>query len=76
MHYYAHILNSIVKDGLDVISESIDRINNSVSYWEMTPKRHEKIMEIVRELKTSTTKQLILDCKRRWKLHAWYYFSL
>ena len=66
MHYCAQILNLIVKDGLDVTGESIERICNSVSYWKMTPKRHKKFMKDVRELKISSTKQLILDCKTRW----------
>ena len=66
MHCCAHILNLIVKDGVDVVSQSIERIRSSVSYWKMTPKRHEKFMKGVRELKISSTKQLILDCKARW----------
>ena len=43
MHYCAHILNLIVNDGLNVTGESIERIHNSISYWEMTPKRHKSL---------------------------------
>ena len=32
MHYCAHILNLIVKDGLDVIQVSVEKIQESVAY--------------------------------------------
>ena len=38
MRYSAHILNLIVKDVLDVINDSIDKIRGSVSYWTASPK--------------------------------------
>ena len=66
MHCSAHILNLIVKDGLDVINDSIDRIRGSVSYWTASPKREEKFLETVRELEIVSTKKLALDCKTRW----------
>ncbi|KAK3212211.1 hypothetical protein Dsin_016917 [Dipteronia sinensis] len=62
----AHILNLIVKEGLDVINDSIDRIRGSVSYWTASPKREEKFLETVRELEIESTKKLALDCKTRW----------
>lgn len=37
----AHILNLIVKEGLDVISNNVERIHNSVAYWRATLKREE-----------------------------------
>ncbi|TXG63502.1 hypothetical protein EZV62_010496 [Acer yangbiense] len=61
-----HILNLIVKDGLDVISDSIDRIRGSVAYWTASPKREEKFLETVCELEIESIKKLALDCKTRW----------
>ncbi|KAL0415434.1 UNVERIFIED_CONTAM: putative AC transposase [Sesamum latifolium] len=37
MHCCAHILNLIVKDGLDIIDSSIERIRDSVVYWIASP---------------------------------------
>ena len=48
MHYYAHILNLIVKNSLDVIKNSLENIKDSVVYWTATPQRVEKFEEIVR----------------------------
>lgn len=36
MRCSAHILNLIVKDGLDVIGDAIDKVRDSVSYWSGT----------------------------------------
>ena len=33
MHCAAHILNLIVKDGLEMISSATERIRASVAYW-------------------------------------------
>ncbi|XP_022865255.1 zinc finger BED domain-containing protein RICESLEEPER 2-like [Olea europaea var. sylvestris] len=62
----AHILNLIVKDGLDVISPSVERIRDSVSYWSATPKRVETFEAVARQMKIPCGKKLLLDCKTRW----------
>ncbi|CAN1331093.1 Zinc finger BED domain-containing protein DAYSLEEPER [Linum perenne] len=66
MRCCAHILNLIVKDGLDVIRKSIDRIRDSVSFWTATPKRQEKFEEAVKHLRISYGRKLSLDCPTRW----------
>ena len=43
MRCAAHILNLIVKDGLDVMEEGIVRVRDSVAFWSATPKRHENL---------------------------------
>ena len=42
MRCCAHILNLIVKDGMDLMEKGIERVRDSVAYWSATPKRHEK----------------------------------
>ncbi|BBG99360.1 hypothetical protein Prudu_009025, partial [Prunus dulcis] len=43
MRCCAHILNLVVRDGLDVIKKSIEKITYSVAYWLGTQKREEKL---------------------------------
>ncbi|KAG8383633.1 hypothetical protein BUALT_Bualt04G0034300 [Buddleja alternifolia] len=50
MHCCAHILNLIVKDGLETISITIGRIRDSVVYWTASPARVEKFEEVARQL--------------------------
>lgn len=66
MRCCAHIINLIVKHGLDVIGEGIERIRSSVSYWSTTPKRVEKFEEAARQSCITCTKKLCLDCPTRW----------
>lgn len=66
MRCCAHILNLIVKDGLDIIHLSVEKIRDSVAYWTATPKRVEKFESSARQLKISCSKKLALDCKTRW----------
>ncbi|KAL8554728.1 hypothetical protein ACS0TY_002790 [Phlomoides rotata] len=66
MRCCAHILNLIVRDGLDVIGDGIENIHSSVAFWVATPKRCEKFEETACLLKVSTYRKLVLDCKTRW----------
>lgn len=66
MRCSAHILNLIVKDGLDVIKIGVEKIRDSVAYWTATPKREEKFEETARKLRNTSTKKLGLDCATRW----------
>ncbi|KAG6489546.1 hypothetical protein ZIOFF_050820 [Zingiber officinale] len=66
MRCCAHILNLVVRDGLELISDSIETIRYSVAFWTATPKRDEKFIETARQLKVPSTKKLELDCKTRW----------
>ncbi|CAN0859496.1 Zinc finger BED domain-containing protein RICESLEEPER 2 [Linum grandiflorum] len=47
----AHILNLIVKDGLDVVKDGIETIRDSVAYWLATPKRFEFFQESCKQLR-------------------------
>ncbi|KAG6478920.1 hypothetical protein ZIOFF_062368 [Zingiber officinale] len=66
MRCCAHILNLVVRDGLELIGDSIETIRYSVAFWIATPKRDEKFIETARQLKVPSTKKLELDCKTRW----------
>ncbi|GKA57197.1 zinc finger BED domain-containing protein RICESLEEPER 2-like protein, partial [Tanacetum coccineum] len=66
MRCCAHILNLIVKVGLNVIKAPIENVRESISYWTATPKRVEKFEETCRQLKITYSKTLGLDCQTRW----------
>ncbi|KAF7123708.1 hypothetical protein RHSIM_Rhsim12G0082200 [Rhododendron simsii] len=66
MRCCAHILNLVVKDGLDVIKVGIEKIRNNVAYWTASQKREENFEETVRQLNVTSTKKLGLDCATRW----------
>ncbi|KAK1379649.1 hypothetical protein POM88_026393 [Heracleum sosnowskyi] len=54
MRCSAHILNLIVKDGLEVIKSGVEKIRDSVAYWTATPKREEKFEETTRQLREAS----------------------
>lgn len=62
----AHILNLIVKDGLSVIEDCIEKVRESVSYWNSTPKRKEAFLKAADDVDVVVTQSLCLDCKTRW----------
>lgn len=62
----SHILDFIVKDGLEVTKDAIAKIRDSVRFWTGTPKREEKFEETVRQLHIPSSKKLSLDCATRW----------
>jgi hypothetical protein len=66
MHCAAHILNLIIKDGLEVIKGSIANIHESVAYWTNITKRFDKFEESAQNIKVKILHKLGLDCKTRW----------
>ena len=66
MRRATHVLNLIVKEGLDVIEVEIEKIRESVAYWLATPSRMEKFEDAARQLRITCNKKLSLDCKTRW----------
>ena len=66
MRCSAHILNLIVKEGLDMVEEGIENIRDSVLYWSATSKRLEFFEETVRQLRLNSENRLVMDCPTRW----------
>ncbi|KAL6643028.1 hypothetical protein ACP70R_021209 [Stipagrostis hirtigluma subsp. patula] len=62
----ARSLNSVVKDGLEVIWTEIGRIRDSIGYCLATPKRYEKFEEAAQLQQVELTENLCLDCKTKW----------
>ena len=66
MRCCAHILNLIVKDGLEVLGNRLEIIREHIAYWVATPKRLEKFEETAKQVRITCKKKLILDCRTRW----------
>lgn len=66
MRCAAHIMNLIVRDGMEIIQKAIENVRESVVYWKATPKRLEKFMEVCRQKEIPYSKALVHDCRTRW----------
>lgn len=66
MRYCAHILNLIVKDGLDEHDKSILRIRNVVRYVRSSPFRLSTFGKCVDKVKIDCKQSLYLDVETRW----------
>ncbi|CAL5077025.1 unnamed protein product [Urochloa decumbens] len=62
----AHVLNLIVKDGLQTLEGVIDNVRESVKYVKASQSRKEKFEEIIAELGISCKKRPSLDVPTRW----------
>ena len=62
----AHVLNLIVKDGLQVVEGVIDNVRESVKYIKGSQSRKEKFEEIIVELGIFCKKRHSLDVPTRW----------
>ena len=66
MRCAAHILNLIIRIGLDVIKHALDKVRDSVVFWTTSPKRIERFEDVCRQMKVPCTRRLGLDCPTRW----------
>ncbi|CAO2185199.1 unnamed protein product [Urochloa humidicola] len=62
----AHVLNLIVKDGLESIDGVIHDIRESVKYVKASTSRKEKFEEIIREIGTNVESRPSLDVPTQW----------
>lgn len=62
----AHILNLIVKDGLDEISSSVEAIGNAVKYLRSSDHRFQSFQMRLGLSRNVTRGSLVLDCSTRW----------
>ncbi|CAN1317252.1 Zinc finger BED domain-containing protein RICESLEEPER 2 [Linum perenne] len=61
-----NLLMNVVRDGLDVIKDCIEKIRDSIGYWIATPKRVKFFVESSRHVDVTVGKKLVLDCLTRW----------
>ena len=66
MRCAAHILNLIVRIGLDVIKHAIDNVRDSVVFLTASPKRIERFEDVCRQMEVPCTRRLGFDCPTRW----------
>ncbi|CAN0904733.1 Zinc finger BED domain-containing protein RICESLEEPER 2 [Linum grandiflorum] len=66
MRCFARVLNLIVKHGLDIIKEGIDKVRDIIVYWTATPRRVEFFEEAAKQKNINFSKKLVLDCPTRW----------
>jgi len=59
----AHILNLIVKDGLSIIANIIEKVGESANFRTTTPRREEKFIETCAQLNIPFRRKLVVDCK-------------
>lgn len=62
----AHIINLVVKDGLEEHFDSISRIRNAVRYVRSSPSRYDSFLDSVAKVKSDCKRKPCLDCETRW----------
>ncbi|KAK6276641.1 hypothetical protein POUND7_006350 [Theobroma cacao] len=64
---FAHVVDLVVKDGLSLVENAIERMRDSVAFWSATPSRVDNFEAVARQAKISSLNKLGLDCKTCWK---------
>jgi hypothetical protein len=62
----AHIINLVVKDGLEEHFNSISRIRNAVRYVRSSPSRYDSFLDSVVKVKSDCKRKPCLYCETRW----------
>ncbi|WVZ68190.1 hypothetical protein U9M48_017160 [Paspalum notatum var. saurae] len=66
MQSCAHSLDSVVKDGLEVIATAVEKIRDSVAYCLATPMRYKMFKKAAKSQRVELSEDLGLDCKSKW----------
>ncbi|CAL5429095.1 unnamed protein product [Camellia sinensis] len=66
MRCCAHIINLIVKDGLNEIKGSVTRIRDAVKYVRSSPQREQRFKSCVEKERINHKSSLCLDVQTRW----------
>lgn len=67
MRCCTHIVNLIVRQGLSVIGDGIEKVRNSVLYWTASSSsRVQKFESLAKKHIPTYQRKLVPDCKTRW----------
>jgi hypothetical protein len=62
----AHVLNLVVRDGLNDVDDSIVRVRNAVKYVKSSPKRLERFKSCASQREVECQSSLVMDVPTRW----------
>ncbi|KAJ6819862.1 zinc finger BED domain-containing protein RICESLEEPER 1-like [Iris pallida] len=65
VHGYAHILNLVVQDGLEVVSELAERVRDAIKYVRSSQEKLRRFQKVVKQIQLSE-KSLVLDAPDNW----------
>ncbi|KAF6175459.1 hypothetical protein GIB67_021949 [Kingdonia uniflora] len=68
IRYFAHVINLVVRDGVNEVKRTIKRLRQSVKYVRSGPSRIQPFKKCASDENLTTKRALCLDVKIRWNL--------